>query len=47
MTPVWSAHLRDLALEACSVAVVLRGGNRVAAMQAAELTGEAYRALLD
>jgi ABC-2 type transport system ATP-binding protein len=26
---------------------VLRGGNRVAAMQAAELTGEAYRALLD
>jgi len=42
-----STHLRDLALEACGEAVVLRGGNRVAAMQAADLTGEAYRALLD
>ncbi|TGN63401.1 ABC transporter ATP-binding protein [Nocardioides eburneiflavus] len=42
-----STHLRDLALEACGEAVVLRGGNRVAAMQAGELTGEAYRALLD
>ena len=42
-----STHLRDLALEACGNAVVLRGGNRVAAMQAGELTGEAYRALLD
>ena len=42
-----STHLRDLALEACGTAVVLRGGNRVAAMQAAELTSEAYRALLD
>ena len=31
-----STHLRDLALEACGEAVVLRGGNRVAAMQAAE-----------
>ena len=30
-----STHLRDLALEACGEAVVLRGGNRVAAMQAA------------
>ena len=39
--------LRDLALEACSSAIVLRGGNRVAAMAAADLTGEAYRALLD
>ena len=42
-----STHLRDLALEACGEAVVLRGGNRVAAMQAGDLTGEAYRALLD
>jgi ABC-2 type transport system ATP-binding protein len=42
-----STHLRDLALEACGDAVVLRGGNRVAAMDAADLTGEAYRALLD
>ncbi|MGN0065276.1 MAG: ABC transporter ATP-binding protein [Nocardioides sp.] len=42
-----STHLRELALEACSTAVVLRGGSRVAAMAAAELTGEAYRALLD
>jgi ABC-2 type transport system ATP-binding protein len=42
-----STHLRDLALEACGTAIVLRGGNRVAEMQAAELTGEAYRALLD
>ena len=42
-----STHLRDLALEACGTAIVRRGGNRVAEMQAAELTGEAYRALLD
>jgi ABC-2 type transport system ATP-binding protein len=42
-----STHLRDLALEACGTAIVLRGGNRVAEMQAADLTGEAYRALLD
>jgi ABC-2 type transport system ATP-binding protein len=42
-----STHLRDLALEACATAIVLRGGNQVAEMQAAELTGEAYRALLD
>jgi ABC-2 type transport system ATP-binding protein len=42
-----STHLRELALEACATAVVLRGGSRVAAMAAAELTGEAYRALLD
>ena len=41
-----STHLRDLALEACGEAVVLRG-DPVAAMQAADLTGEAYRALLD
>ncbi len=42
-----STHLRELALEACTSAVVLRGGSRVAALQAAELSGEAYRALLD
>ena len=42
-----STHLRELALEACSSAIVLRGGSRVAAMGSASLTGEAYRALLD
>ncbi len=42
-----STHLRELALEACTTAVVLRGGSDVAAMEAASLTGEAYRALLD
>ena len=42
-----STHLRELALEACSSAIVLRGGSRVAALQSAELSGEAYRALLD
>jgi ABC-2 type transport system ATP-binding protein len=42
-----STHLRDLALEACGSAIVLRGGSSVAEMDAAELTSEAYRALLD
>jgi len=42
-----STHLRDLAVEACSTAVVLRGGAQVAALPAGELTGESYRALLD
>ncbi len=42
-----STHLRELALEACSEAVVLRGGARVATMDSADLSGEAYRALLD
>jgi ABC-2 type transport system ATP-binding protein len=46
-----STHLRDLAMAACSTAVVLRGGAQVAAMGADELSGEAgadaYRALLD
>ncbi|WP_457207273.1 ABC transporter ATP-binding protein [Nocardioides sp. P5_C9_2] len=46
-----STHLRDLAMQACSTAVVLRGGAQVAAMGAHELSGEAgadaYRALLD
>lgn len=46
-----STHLRELAVQACSAAVVLRGGARVAAVPAAQLGGEegahAYRALLD
>ena len=46
-----STHLRDLAMQACTTAVVLRGGARVALMMAGELEGEAgadaYRALLD
>lgn len=42
-----STHLRELALEACGTAIVLRGGSRVAAMPSGDLTGEAYRALLD
>ena len=46
-----STHLRDLAMEACEDALVLRGGSAVAAMDSQELVGEAgaraYRALLD
>ncbi|MCW2785085.1 MAG: transporter ATP-binding protein [Marmoricola sp.] len=46
-----STHLRDLAIEACEDALVLRGGTAVAALDAATLGGEAgaraYRALLD
>ena len=46
-----STHLRDLAMEACEDALVLRGGSAVAAMEADALVGEAgaraYRALLD
>jgi len=46
-----STHLRELAVEACSTAVVLRGGARVAALGAGDLLGEdgarAYRSLLD
>jgi ABC-2 type transport system ATP-binding protein len=46
-----STHLRDLAMEACEDALVLRGGSAVAAMDSEELVGEAgaraYRALLD
>jgi ABC-2 type transport system ATP-binding protein len=46
-----STHLRDLAMEACEDALVMRGGSAVAAMDSAELVGEAgaraYRALLD
>src|SRR4051812_30851955 len=43
--------LRDLAVEACQHAIVLRGGSAVADLPAAEIGGEAgaatYRALLD
>ena len=46
-----STHLRELAVEACQDAIVLRGGSAVAAVPAVEMTGEAgagvYRALLD
>jgi ABC-2 type transport system ATP-binding protein len=46
-----STHLRDLAMQACTTAVVLRGGARVASLASAQLEGEAgadaYRALLD
>lgn len=46
-----STHLRDLAMQACQIALVLRGGSAVAELEAEQLTGEegarAYRALLD
>jgi ABC-2 type transport system ATP-binding protein len=46
-----STHLRDLAVEVCEDALVLRGGSAVAGMEAGALMGEAgalaYRALLD
>ncbi len=46
-----STHLRDLAMQACENALVLRGGSTVAALSADELRGEegarVYRALLD
>ncbi len=46
-----STHLRELAIEACSDVLVLRGGSRVATVSASEMAGEegarAYRALLD
>jgi ABC-2 type transport system ATP-binding protein len=46
-----STHLRELAVEACQEAIVLRGGSAVAAVPAAQMTGEAgagvYRSLLD
>ena len=46
-----STHLRELAVEACEHAIVLRGGSAVAAVPAREMSGEAgagaYRALLD
>jgi ABC-2 type transport system ATP-binding protein len=46
-----STHLRELAVQACQEALVLRGGSAVAALSAEELTGErgagVYRSLLD
>jgi ABC-2 type transport system ATP-binding protein len=46
-----STHLRELAMEACGAALVLRAGAPVAALEAAELVGEdgagVYRSLLD
>ena len=46
-----STHLRELAVEACQDAIVLRGGQAVASLPAHEMAGEAgagaYRALLD
>jgi ABC-2 type transport system ATP-binding protein len=46
-----STHLRDLAMEACQNALVLRGGSSVAELDADALSGEegagVYRALLD
>jgi ABC-2 type transport system ATP-binding protein len=46
-----STHLRELAIEACSSVLVLRGGARVATVTAGEMKGEegarAYRGLLD
>ena len=47
---ILSTHLRDLAVQACDHAVVLRGGLTVASVDAREMAGEggarAYRALL-
>ena len=46
-----STHLRELAVEACSSVLVLRGGAQVATTTANEMSGEegarAYRSLLD
>ena len=46
-----STHLRELAVQACQHAIVLRGGSAVAELSAADMGGEAgagvYRALLD
>jgi ABC-2 type transport system ATP-binding protein len=48
---VVSTHLRELAIQACSEVLVLRGGARVATVPAADMAGEdgarAYRGLLD
>ena len=50
-TVLVSTHLRELAMDACQQALVLRGGASVAALAAAELSGEAgagvYRGLLE
>ena len=46
-----STHLRELAVQACGNVLVLRGGSRVATLDADEMSGEegarAYRGLLD
>ncbi|GAA2133962.1 ABC transporter ATP-binding protein [Nocardioides bigeumensis] len=46
-----STHLRELAIQACSTVLVMRGGSRVATVDAGDMVGEdgarAYRALLD
>jgi ABC-2 type transport system ATP-binding protein len=46
-----STHLRELAVQACQEAIVLRGGSAVASLPAADMTGEVgagvYRSLLD
>ena len=46
-----STHLRELAIAACSTALVMRGGSAVASLAAEELAGErgadVYRRLLD
>jgi ABC-2 type transport system ATP-binding protein len=46
-----STHLRELAVQACGHVLVLRGGSRVATVDAVEMTGDegarAYRGLLD
>ena len=46
-----STHLRELAVQSCEDAIVLRGGSAVAAVPAHEMSGEAgagaYRALLE
>jgi ABC-2 type transport system ATP-binding protein len=46
-----STHLRELAIQACSDVLVLRGGSRVATVGSEDMRGEegarAYRALLD
>ena len=50
-TILLSTHLRDLAIQACGSVLVMRGGARVASVDAEEMSGEegarAYRALLD
>lgn len=46
-----STHLRELAIQACGQVLVLRGGSRVATVDAEDMAGEegarAYRGLLD
>ncbi|WP_343061538.1 ABC transporter ATP-binding protein [Nocardioides luti] len=46
-----STHLRELAIQACATVLVLRGGSRVATLDADAMVGEegarAYRSLLD